>query len=196
MLIRSNAGLAAVLIMTLCVALSMLSGCGETQAVKSPTLPPPDSPAQMEQPKSGAVAPYVPPPIQQESLQKEIPLDVVKYPQDTPEHAVESLAKALENDDLGYQIAWLATPDFTYRMIDKYKTIAAAVAANQDPVKVAGRKQVLDAVKKAQAKKDVSHGKVNGTPFFLFALDDSKFLQFEQQPDKRWCWNSRIRTSK
>ena len=109
---------------------------------------------------------------------------------------MESLAKALEADDLAYQIAWLATPDYTQRMIEKYKTIAAAVEANKSPEKVAGRKGLLETVRKMQAAKTTTQGEEHGVKWFCFKLGEDQLIQFERQHGGRWCWNPKIRAAK
>jgi hypothetical protein len=124
----------------------------------------------------------------------EIKPDAVKYPQDTPEHALDSIAKAIEAKELGYWIAHLVTPDHTQRMIEKYKSIEAAVAANiDDPKKVEGRKHLLEAIRAMQADKKTSEGEENGKKWFRFMRTENEFIQLEKQADGRWCMNPRAR---
>jgi len=123
---------------------------------------------------------------------EEIKLDLTKYPQDTPEHTMSSMVKALETDNaLGYWISYLVTPDHTQRMIEKYKTIDAAVAANQDEKHVNGRKQLVESIKKMLEAKTTSEGEANGVKWFCYKLGDSLMVQLEKQKDGRWCMNPR-----
>ena len=134
------------------------------------------------------------PPAADAPVQTEIKLDPVKYPQDTPANSFDSLLKAAEGNDLAYEISWLCTPDFTARMLEKHKTIAATVESNQDPKKVAGRKLLLEVLKQMKAGPKTSQGESHGVKWFCFALDN-KLVQFELQKDGRWCWNTKVRTS-
>jgi hypothetical protein len=127
----------------------------------------------------------------------EIKQDAAKYPQDTPQKAMESIIKALEtNNDLGYWVAWLVTPDHTQRMIDKYKSIDAAVAANQDEKHVAGRKQMTDSMKKMLEAKTTTEGELNGVKWFCYKLGETQIVQLELQKDGRWCQNPKVRATK
>src|SRR5438552_517275 len=74
-------------------------------------------------------------------------LDPKKYPQDTPEKALESIAKAFDGEDFGYFLGWLVTPDSTARSIEKFKTFEAAVEDQKtNPQKVAGRKAMREVI--------------------------------------------------
>jgi hypothetical protein len=127
----------------------------------------------------------------------EIKVDAAKYPQDTPQKAMESIIKALDtNNDLGYWIAWLVTPDYTQRMIETHKSIDATVAANQDEKHVNGRKQMIAAMKKMLEAKTTTEGESNGVKWFCYKLGESQLVQLEMQKDGRWCQNPKIRATK
>jgi hypothetical protein len=117
-------------------------------------------------------------------------LDTVKYPQDTPEKALDSLAKALEANDLGYWMLYIGTPDHLQRMLDKYKTVDAAVAAiANEPQRVAGRKMLAEFIRQLQAGKTAPAAAPDDPKIVQFVGANAHAVQFEQQPDKRWCFN-------
>jgi hypothetical protein len=117
-------------------------------------------------------------------------LDAAKYPQDTPEKALDSVAKSLEASDLAYWNTYLATPDQLQRMLAKYKTLDAMVAANiDDPKKIAGRKKLVAFLRKMQADKKAPEFLNKEMTATRFNGDHGMFVQFELQPDKRWCFD-------
>ncbi len=175
-------------------AVLILSGCGEST---------PPSPkvtvTELQRPSAAGTTAAVPnttADMVAAMEQFEVKPDPDKYPQETPQKAMESLAKALESNDLAYQIAWLTTPDFTNRMIEKYKTIKACVEANQTPEKVAGRKALLDTIRKMQSGNVTKEGEENGTKWFTYRLGEDQVVEFELQKSKRWCWNPKARSAK
>ncbi|HLX65259.1 MAG TPA: hypothetical protein VKX17_28580 [Planctomycetota bacterium] len=121
--------------------------------------------------------------------------DPEKYPQDTAEHALDTMAKALEAEDYAYFITWVVTPDSTKRTLDKYKTLEAAVAASKtEPAKVEGRKTTLALIAKIDKSKKVE-GKDGDIAYVRFSIDDKSFMQFEKQAGGRWCFNPRARVA-
>ena len=125
--------------------------------------------------------------------------DPDKYPQDTPEKALSTMAKVLEAEDYAYWFTWVVTPDSTRRTLEKYKTLEAAVNASKtEEPKVKGRVSTLEVIKKLQANKKTEEGvdDQTKTPFFRFLLEDKSFMQFEKQSGGRWCFNPRARTAK
>jgi hypothetical protein len=124
-------------------------------------------------------------------------VDAAKYPQDTPDKALDTMQKVLDTQDYAYWITWVVTPDSTQRTLEKYKTLDAAVEASKtEEAKVKGRVMTLDIIKNVMAAKKTEEGTENGTPFFRFKVDDASFLQFDKQADGRWCFNPRARTGK
>lgn len=202
MCFRSNAALSVLLILVL---LSALSGCGDTPPIAPKVAVPSTVPivsapittttTTTTAPATTAAPSVIVPviPSQIDPPETGIKLDAVKYPQDTPEKAFESLAKALETNDLAYQIAWLSTPDFTFRMLAKYKSIAATVAANQGEDKVKGRQMLLKSIREMQAAKMTAQSEINGVKCFRFGLGEKLIIQLELQKDGRWCMNPRVR---
>lgn len=173
----------------------VLSGCGE-----SAPPPPKVTVTELQRPLAAegttVTVPNATAAIAAAMEQFEVKPDPDKYPQETPQKAMESLAKALESNDLAYQIAWLTTPDFATRMIEKYKSIKACVEANQTPEKVAGRKALLDTIRKMQAGNVTKEGEENGTKWFAYRLGEEQVVEFELQKNKRWCWNPKARSAK
>ena len=76
-------------------------------------------------------------------------LDAAKYPQDTPEHALESVVKALEAEDFGYWLSYIVTPDSRlFRQLGLYEapvidTSCAALLQLAHRVHACGQKVVL-----------------------------------------------------
>jgi hypothetical protein len=131
------------------------------------------------------------------ALAEETPkLDPVKYPQDTPENALASVIKALEAEDYGYWLTWIVTPDSTARTLEKFKTLDAAIADSKtNAAKIAGRKALLESIKKGQKEKKTTEGTDKGVAWFRFLNPDGEFVQLEKQPAGRWCMNPRARTN-
>jgi hypothetical protein len=123
--------------------------------------------------------------------------DPKKYPQDTAENSLNTMALVFESEDYAYWFTWVVTPDSSKRTMDKYKTLEAAVAASKtEKPKVEGRVTTLELIKKLQAKKKPEVGTDNGTSYARFWVDDKTFFQFEKQKDGRWCFNPRARAPK
>ena len=188
MFFRSNALPTAALVLALSLA---MTGCGDTNTIAPKPAAPSTVPV-LSAPIATPSAIAVPPP-QIDAPETGIKQDAAKYPQDTPEKAFESIAKALEANDLAYQIAWLSTPDFTQRMLDKYKSVDAAVAANQGDDKVKGRQVMLKTIREMQTAKLTTQGEVHGVKWFCYRLGDNQLIQLERQKDGRWCMNPKVR---
>lgn len=124
------------------------------------------------------------------------PQDVVKYPQDTPEKALESIVKALNGEDFGYFIAWQVTPDSTARTIEKFKTLEAAIEDQKtNPAKIAGRKNMLEVIQKIQKEPKKELEKSGDLELARF-LSGEMMIQFEKQKDGGWCLNPKARAKK
>ncbi|MEI6233341.1 MAG: hypothetical protein WCT04_09825 [Planctomycetota bacterium] len=206
MLLRSSLAFSTVSVLALSI---VVSGCGDSAPAAGKGAPSKESspyaPA-MNTPAGSAVTvpgtTGVPSPqvakIPDGPLQTEIALDPKKYPQDTPEHALESLAKAIESDDLAYWYAWLYTPDRIFTNMQKYKTIEACVKANKTPERTASRVVLLDAIRKTQLNKTSDHGtiKITNVKWHSFISPDGKELMFLQLADGRWCWDASVTTTR
>lgn len=119
-------------------------------------------------------------------------LDAVKYPQDTPQNALQTIMKALEAKDYAYWIANLIIPDDSKRIIEKHGGLDKAVAFNGDPARVDKRAKHIEAMKEL-ATGTVSEVEKDGKKLTRF-IKNGQVIQFEQQPDKRWCMNVRVTT--
>ena len=123
--------------------------------------------------------------------------DPAKYPQDTPDKALDTMKKVLDGEDYAYWFTWVVTPDSTQRTLEKYRTLEAAVNASKtEEAKVKGRVGTLEMIGKIQKDKKTEDGTDQGTPYIRFKIDEKSFFQFEKQKDGRWCFNPRARTAK
>ena len=121
-------------------------------------------------------------------------LDLQKYPQDTPQNALQSIIKALESKDYSYWIGQLILPEDTKRVSEKHGGVDHAAAKNADP-KIAPKMQAqIDALKKLASGK-TSEVEKSGIKAYRF-IDEGRVAQFELQADKRWCMNVKISTEK
>lgn len=119
-------------------------------------------------------------------------LDPVKYPQDTPQNAIQSIMKALEAKDFAYWIANLIIPEDSARITEKHGGLDKAVALNGDPKYVERRGKMLETMKTLSAAK-LTELEKDGKKIARF-IGTGQVLQFEQQADKRWCMNIRVTT--
>lgn len=119
-------------------------------------------------------------------------LDAQKYPQDTPQNALQSIMKALDAKDYAYWIANLIIPDDSKRITEKHGGLEKAVAYNGDPVRVDKRAKQLEAMRDLISGA-VSEVEKDGKKITRF-IKNGQVIQFEQQPDKRWCMNIRVTT--
>jgi len=117
-------------------------------------------------------------------------LNAAKYPQDTPQKALESLIQALETKDLSYWIAFLIAPADTKRLVEKHGSLEGAANANADERRSARLKAQLEVMRK-MAGKPPEEGEENGVKFARYQVDQ-KVLQLEKQADGRWCMNIRV----
>ncbi len=118
---------------------------------------------------------------------EELKLDLAKYPQDTPETTLLSVVNALERDNnYGYWMAFLTTPDHAMRMADKYKSFEAAVT-NQD---VTLTRLTVESIRKLLSAKLTSEGETGGVRWFRYKFGETETLQLDQQPDGRWSVNT------
>ena len=117
-------------------------------------------------------------------------LDAAKYPQDTPQKALESLIKALEAKDVSYWIAYLITPADTKRLVEKHGSLEGVVNANADEKRAARLITQLELMRK-MAGKPPEEGEENGVKIARFQAEQ-KVLQLEKQADGRWCMNIRV----
>jgi len=122
-------------------------------------------------------------------------LDAAKYPQDTPQKALGSLVKALEARDLSYWIAHLITPADTKRLIEKHGGLEGAVRKNSDEKHAARLQDQLALMKQMLAGNAPTEGQENGVQWARFRVEQ-RVLQFEKQPDGRWCMNARVTSEK
>ena len=117
-------------------------------------------------------------------------LNAARYPQDTPQKALESLIKALEAKDIPYWIAFLITPDDAKRLIEKHGSLEGVVNANADERRAARLKTQLELMKQ-MAGKPPEEGEEHGVKFARFQAEQ-KVLQLDKQADGRWCMNIRV----
>ena len=119
-----------------------------------------------------------------------------KYPQDTPEKALESVKKALESDDLAYWIFWLITPRDNMLISTNYKSAEDAAKAMQASKSVVAENTKLsDSIRELSSRCVTETGEEDGVKWKRLFLDDKKFFQLEQQKDGRWCLNLRARST-
>jgi hypothetical protein len=117
-------------------------------------------------------------------------VDAAAYPQDTPQKALGSIIKALENNDFKYWISNLIIPAESKRLIEKHGSIAKAAEANSDDKHAAKIKAQVEIMKKLLAANKTTEGDEKGLKWVKFQLDDN-VLQLEKQSDGRWCMNQR-----
>jgi hypothetical protein len=107
-------------------------------------------------------------------------LDGNKYPQDTPQKALESIIKALESSDIKYWIANLITPTESKRIVDKHDgSIAKAAEANSDEKHTTKIKSQVEIMKKLLTANKTTEGDDKGVKWVKFWLDDN-VLQLER----------------
>jgi hypothetical protein len=119
------------------------------------------------------------------------PLDSNKYPQDTPKKALNSIIKALEKRDFEYWITWLIVPEATKRLVAKHGSLASAALMNADDKHTPRIKQQIEVIHEMLKADKTTEGSENGVKWVRYQ-DDDKVLQLEQQPDGRWCMNTKI----
>jgi len=118
-------------------------------------------------------------------------LDAEKYPQETPRKSVASIVKALESRDFDYWISWLVTPAAKERLITQHGSLNSAVIFNADDKHIPRIKAQTETIKKLIGVNKTSEGVNDGVTWFRYS-DEDLVLQFERQPDGRWCMNTKI----
>jgi hypothetical protein len=119
------------------------------------------------------------------------PVDAVKYPQDTPKKALQSILRALEKRDFDYWIVWLICPENTKHLIKKHGSIAAVSLMNSDDRHRPRIEQQISAIKEMLKADKVTEGATNGVTWVRYH-DEERVLQLEKQPDGRWSMNTHV----
>lgn len=122
-------------------------------------------------------------------------LDANKYPQETPKKTLNSILKALDKRDFEYWIQYLIVPADSKRIIAKHGSLASAVLMNADDKHTARIQQQMEVIREMLKADSSTEGTDNGVKWTRFK-DGDKILQLDQQPDGRWCMNTRITTDK
>lgn len=122
-------------------------------------------------------------------------LDAAKYPQDTPQNAIQSIIKALEAKDFTYWIGNLILPEDSKRIAEKHGGLDKAAVANSDPKYSERIAKQIEAMRGLSKDGKVSELEKDGKKIVRF-VGTGQVIQFEQQADKRWCMNIRVTSEK
>ena len=118
-------------------------------------------------------------------------LDPEKYPQDTPQHALESLIKALDSKDYAYWMVHLMTPFDSNSLLNKHEnSVEKAAAFFSVEKRAALLKDSHDLMQKMLDANKTSEGEEQGVKYARYEAD-GKMLQLEKEADGRWCMNTR-----
>jgi len=115
-------------------------------------------------------------------------LDAAKYPQDTPQKAIESIIKALDAKDFAYYVTHLILPADRERLLKKYGTAENYAAAKSEAAQVAAMQAMSDVLKGLQKDSKLSEGEAGGAKWTRFESKKER-LQLEKVADGRWAMN-------
>lgn len=124
-----------------------------------------------------------------------VALDAGKYPQDTPKKALTSILKALDKRDFEYWILHLIVPADSKRIIAKHGSLASATLMNADDKHKDRIQEQMQVIREMLKADKTTEGTTEGVKWIRY-MDDEKVLQLDQQPDGRWCMNTRITKEK
>lgn len=119
-------------------------------------------------------------------------LDATKYAQDTPQHTIGSIIKALEAKDQAYWYTHLITPSASKLLVEKHGSIEKVVASKSDEKYAIQFLGICALMKTMLEANKITEGKNADVPWVRFHHEES-ILQLEKQPDGRWCMNPAVK---
>ncbi|HYF52385.1 MAG TPA: hypothetical protein VEJ63_23465 [Planctomycetota bacterium] len=117
--------------------------------------------------------------------------DAAKYPQDTPQKALDSIIKALEAKDYAYYISFMVLPVDKERMLKKHGSVQKYAESKADASQAAGMKNMVDVLKSLQKDGKTSEGTHEDKTAWTRFESGKEKLQLEKQADGRWVMNLR-----